>query len=55
MRNDYSYRNLSRFEFKFELKFKEFLWVEIEEKSLEILELWISIKFDQQAPCHTLL
>jgi hypothetical protein len=27
-----SYRNLSRFELKFELKFKEFLWVKIEGK-----------------------
>jgi hypothetical protein len=44
--NNLSYRNFSRFELEFELKFGEFLWVEIEGKSLKNLgtfdfkEIW---------------
>jgi hypothetical protein len=41
---------------KFEQKFREayMSWISIE-IHWKILELWISIKFGQQAPCYTLL
>jgi hypothetical protein len=52
IRNNSPYRNFSRFEVEVELKFREFLRVEIHWK---ILELWILIKFGQQAPDYTFL
>jgi hypothetical protein len=52
IRNNSPYRNFSRFEVEVELKFREFLRVEIHWK---ILELWILIKFGQQAPGYTFL
>jgi hypothetical protein len=52
MGNNASYRNLSRFELKFELKLKE---VSLSWNRRKILELWISTKVGQQAPGYTLL
>jgi hypothetical protein len=56
IRNNFSYRNFSRFEMKFELKIREasMSWISID-IYWKFLELWISMKFGQQAPCYTLL
>jgi hypothetical protein len=53
---DSSYRNLSRFELKFELKFKKVSMSWNRRKNhWKNLGLWILMKFGQQAPGYTLL
>jgi hypothetical protein len=56
IRNNFPYRNFSRFELTFELKIHgNFYELKSKENHWKILELWISMKFGQQAPCYTLL
>jgi hypothetical protein len=56
IRNDFSYRNFSRFETEFELKFSEIpvSWV-FKEIHWKFLLLWYWVKFGKQAPGYTLL